>query len=98
GAGLYANAYGATAATGVGEAIMRTALCRDALDRLSRTSPDHAAQLAIANLDRLTKGEAGIIIVDRRGRFGFAHNAPAMEIATFYLSRGPRHFSPHALR
>ncbi len=95
GAGLCVDAEGAASATGMGEAIMRVALCRDALQRLSRKSPAEAAPLAIAHLHRITTGEAGIILVDRRGRLGYAHNALAMEIATFSQTDGiHHHFAP----
>jgi beta-aspartyl-peptidase (threonine type) len=97
GAGLYVDREGAASATGMGEPIMRIALCRDVIERLRRKSPTEAAQLSIEHLHQLTTGEAGVIMVDRRGRFGYAHNALAMEIATFDQVDGVRHLLAPAL-
>lgn len=83
GAGLFAAATGAASATGAGEAIMRYGLCREALRNLSRLSAQKAAVRAIDDLFIATGGEAGLVMVDSRGRFGYAHNAQAMEIALF---------------
>jgi L-asparaginase / beta-aspartyl-peptidase len=83
GAGLYAAAGGAASATGSGEAIMKACLCRDALELLARVSARKAAKRAIDNLHEATGGEAGVILVDSSGHYGYAHNAQAMEIALF---------------
>jgi len=83
GAGLFANALGAASATGAGEAIMKVALCREAVVALGRGRPDDAARRAISAMYTQTRGEAGIVLVDAHGRFGYAHNAHAMEIAMF---------------
>jgi len=83
GAGLFANALGAASATGAGEAIMKVALCREAVVALGRGRPDDAARRAISAMYAQTRGEAGIVLVDARGRFGYAHNAHAMEVAMF---------------
>jgi beta-aspartyl-peptidase (threonine type) len=83
GAGTFADAAGAASATGQGEAIMRAALCREAVVALTRGAPLAVAARAIAGLAMLTAGQAGVILVDRRGRFGYAHNAEAMDVATF---------------
>ena len=95
GAGLYANLRGAASATGEGEAILKTALCRDAVEELRRLPARAAAANAIARLGALTAGEAGIITVDSKGSLGYVHNATAMEIATFNPVDGVRHrFAP----
>jgi len=83
GAGLFATVAGAASATGTGEAIMRSGLCREALGLLARSEPTTAAARAIARLRDTTGGEGGIIIADRRGRIGYAHNAQAMDVAFF---------------
>lgn len=83
GAGLYADRHGAASATGNGESILRAALCREAVARLDRRSAAEVAANVISHMSRDCAGEAGIILVDARGRFGTAHNAAAMEIATF---------------
>jgi beta-aspartyl-peptidase (threonine type) len=83
GAGLYAVESGAASATGTGEAIMKACLCREAIALIGRVSVQRAAALAIGNLYLRTGGEAGLIMIDARGRLGYAHNAEAMEIARF---------------
>jgi beta-aspartyl-peptidase (threonine type) len=88
GAGAFADAPGAASATGQGEAIMKAALCRDAVMLLRRGEPKTAARRAIAELAMLTGGQAGIVLVDRRGRLGFAHNAEVMDVAMFDAAGG----------
>jgi beta-aspartyl-peptidase (threonine type) len=94
GAGVYADAFGASSATGQGEAIIILALCREAVRSLRVGKSAQVARAAILELGRQTGAEAGIIIVDRRGRLGFAHNAGAMEVATFDPKNGMRHYWP----
>jgi L-asparaginase / beta-aspartyl-peptidase len=91
GAGLFANAAGAASATGSGEAIMKVALCREAVLALSRKRAQEAAALRIADLHAETGAEAGIVLVDEQGHFGYAHNAQAMEVAMFDPVGGVRH-------
>jgi L-asparaginase / beta-aspartyl-peptidase len=81
GAGLYAAETGAASATGTGEAIMKACLCREAIALLTRTSVQRAAVRAIDDLYAATGGEAGLVMVDSSGHFGYAHNAQAMEVA-----------------
>jgi L-asparaginase / beta-aspartyl-peptidase len=92
GAGTYADRTGAASATGFGEAIMKTTLCREVVRMLARTAPSRAAAMGINMLEVMAGGEAGIIVVDRRGRIGYAHNAQAMDIATFTPAEGLRHY------
>lgn len=78
GAGTYATRAAAASATGRGEAILRALLTRDACDRVARGDPPQdAAQAALGALAGLGGG-AGIIVVDRRGRIGIAHDTPFM--------------------
>jgi L-asparaginase / beta-aspartyl-peptidase len=91
GAGTFAHALGAASATGQGEAIILTALCREAVHALSDGAPDAIARASIAEMIDATGAEAGIIIVDRRGRIGYAHNAASMQVASFDAVRGLRH-------
>ncbi len=97
GAGVYADASGAASATGQGEAIIMFALCREAVRNLSMGKSAQVARATILELGRRTGGEAGVIIVDRRGRLGFAHNAGAMEVATFDPENGIRHYWPEPI-
>jgi beta-aspartyl-peptidase (threonine type) len=91
GAGTFAHALGAASATGQGEAIILTALCREAVLALAEGAPQVIARDAIAGLIDATGAEAGIIIVDRRGRIGYAHNAASMQVASFDSAGGLRH-------
>jgi beta-aspartyl-peptidase (threonine type) len=83
GAGLFAAEIGAASATGTGEAIMKGCLCREAIALLARIGVQRAAVRAIDDLYAATDGEAGLVMVDSSGRFGYAHNAQSMEIALF---------------
>jgi len=91
GAGTFADRLGAASATGIGEAIMKTTLCREVVRMLARTTPTRAAIIAIRTMEQTAGGEAGVIVVDKRGRIGFAHNAQAMDVASFTVAEGIRH-------
>jgi beta-aspartyl-peptidase (threonine type) len=90
GAGVYADHLGAASATGHGEAIMMSGLCREALRRPGQT-PTKAAQSSIEHLIAAQGAEAGIILIDARGRVGWAHNAQSMEVAIFHSAKGISH-------
>jgi L-asparaginase / beta-aspartyl-peptidase len=94
GAGTYADRHGAASATGVGEAIMKATLCREAVRMLVRMGPSRAAAAEIETMARDTGGEAGIIMVDKRGRVGYAHNAQAMDVAIYTPGAGVKHYAP----
>lgn len=100
GAGLFANIHGGASATGEGEAIMRIALCREAVTALPRNRAQTAANRAIAMLAADTEAQAGLILVDSSGGLGYAHNAEVMEVALFHPTAGFRHqlLEPLALR
>ena len=91
GAGTFAHAFGAASATGQGEAIIMTSLCREAVLALEEESPEIIAREAISEMIDATGAEAGIIILDRRGRVGYAHNAASMQIARYDAATGIRH-------
>jgi beta-aspartyl-peptidase (threonine type) len=80
GAGCFADGRaGAASATGQGESILRTGLCRTAVEALrnGRTA-DEAARLAVDELVERTGGEAGLILVDARGRIAHHTSTPRM--------------------
>jgi beta-aspartyl-peptidase (threonine type) len=83
GAGTFAEALGAASATGQGEAIMKATLCREMVMALGRGDPRAIAEHAIAEMAAQTGGQAGVIVIDRRGRLGYAHNAEVMDVAMF---------------
>jgi beta-aspartyl-peptidase (threonine type) len=80
GAGTYAdNAGGAASATGHGEAILRAGLAKAAVDALRGGA--HPSSVAMELVDQLTRrhgASAGLILVDRFGRIGWAKNTPQM--------------------
>jgi beta-aspartyl-peptidase (threonine type) len=80
GCGCYAdNLSAAVSLTGWGEPIMKLVLGKWATDRVaSGTAPEIAAQEAISYLFNRLGGHGGIILLGPDGRFGLAHNTPAM--------------------
>lgn len=91
GAGTFAHAFGAASATGQGEAIILTALCREAVLALADGSPRSVAGEAIREMIDATGAEAGIILIDGRGRIGYAHNTVSMQVARYDWAGGLRH-------
>jgi beta-aspartyl-peptidase (threonine type) len=83
GSGVYAdNLSGAAAATGHGEMLMRVVISKTACDQLAAgKSPQEAADAVIRLLHERVGGYGGIILVDRKGRVGLAHNTPNMSYA-----------------
>ena len=83
GAGTYADdRLGAGSATGPGEKIIRVTTVRVALERMSAgASPADAASAALDVLRDRLGAEAGLILVDPRGRVGVAFTTPAMASA-----------------
>ncbi len=83
GAGLYADVQtGGCSSTGWGESIIKVLLAKTATDLLGagHASAD-AARMAIERLERRVNGLGGVILLDRRGRAGFAFNTPRMAYA-----------------
>jgi beta-aspartyl-peptidase (threonine type) len=80
GCGCYAdNLSAAVSLTGWGEPIMKLVLGKWATDRVAAgSSPEFAARDAISYLFNRLGGHGGIILLGPDGRFGMAHNTPAM--------------------
>jgi beta-aspartyl-peptidase (threonine type) len=80
GCGCYAdNLSAAVSLTGWGEPIMKLVLGKWAVDRVANgTAPDLATREAMAYLYNRLGGHGGIILLGPDGRFGMAHNTPAM--------------------
>jgi beta-aspartyl-peptidase (threonine type) len=80
--GIYASDAlgGAAVATGIGEKILRVALCKEAVDLLSNGSTaQEAAEGAIALITGHFGGDtAGLIVVDCEGRIGAAFDTRGM--------------------
>ncbi len=82
GCGTYAEStLGGVSCTGDGEATIRVVLARRALDILrSVEHPDHAAEIAISVLVEEGRGHGGLILLDWKGRMGWAHSTPFMPV------------------
>jgi beta-aspartyl-peptidase (threonine type) len=80
GCGCYAdNLSAAVSLTGWGEPIMKLVLGKWATDRVAQgAAPEIAAREAISYLFNRLGGHGGIILLGPDGRFGLAHNTPAM--------------------
>jgi beta-aspartyl-peptidase (threonine type) len=83
GCGTYADStVGGVSCTGDGEAIIRVVLARQALHVLKDADdPDEAAKVAVALLVEEGRGQGGLILLDWRGRLGYAHSTPLMPVA-----------------
>ena len=91
GAGTFASEYAAASATGHGEAIMMGSLCRETVEALGGSDPMGIARAKIAELIAPQGVDAGIILIDRKGRIAHAHNAETMEIASYHFTHGIHH-------
>ncbi|HEX9722571.1 MAG TPA: isoaspartyl peptidase/L-asparaginase [Candidatus Paceibacterota bacterium] len=89
GAGLYGNRRGIAGATGEGEAIRNVQLCYRAVERLARSTPTRAAELALEDLTQ-EGGVGGLIIVSQAGEIGYARTTPYMSVA--FLENGTIRF------
>lgn len=78
GCGGYAdNRVGAVSATGEGEALMRVVISKTVCDFIAQgMTAQQAADAAIGILRERTTGEGGVIVIDRDGNVGVAHNTP----------------------
>lgn len=95
GSGTFAdNRAGGVSCTGWGESIIRAGTARTAIDRLrAGESAEAAAGFAVVDLERLTKGLGGLIVVDTDGRTAAVYNTP-------FMARGwwePGLAAPHVL-
>jgi len=83
GCGTYADSsIGGVSCTGDGEAIMRVVLGHRALRYLKDADdPDYAAKVAVDLLVDEGGGQGGLILIDWRGRAGFATSTRLMPVA-----------------
>jgi len=83
GCGTYADStLGGVSCTGDGEAIIRVVLAREALHYLKDADdPDYAARVAVDLLVEEGLGQGGLILLDWRGRIGWAHSTRLMPVA-----------------
>jgi len=83
GCGYYAdNGTAGVSTTGWGESIIKVALARHAAELVGQgaVGPE-AAERAIRHLGDKIGGWGGLILIDRAGWIGFAHNTPRMAFA-----------------
>ena len=80
GCGCYAdNESAATSTTGWGEPIMKLVLAKWTADRIAAGNlPEWSAQEAMNYLKQRLNGHGGIIVLNREGHIGIAHNTPRM--------------------
>jgi L-asparaginase / beta-aspartyl-peptidase len=83
GCGCYAdNLSAAASTTGWGEPIMKLVLAKWTADRIAAGNlPEWSAQEAINYLEQRVNGHGGIIVLNREGHIGIAHNTPRMAFA-----------------
>lgn len=81
GCGCYANEVAGTSTTGWGEPMMKLVLGKWAVDRVGAGhAPEGVAAEAIRYLERKLNGHGGLILLDKQGRIGMAHNTPRMAV------------------
>jgi len=92
GCGTYAESpLGGVSCTGDGEAIIRVTLARRALEILKSVGdPMHACEVAVSVLTEEGRGQGGLILVDWRGRPGWARSTVLMPVGLM----SPRHAEP----
>ncbi len=89
GAGLYAdNRIGAATATGVGEIAMRFVVSKSACDAMEGLTAQQAAFQTVKRVTKLAGRGLGIVTLDRKGRYGVAHNTPHLCWAGATKKRG----------
>jgi len=83
GCGAYADDQaGVAAATGSGESLMRIVTSKAAVDLMTEgLSAQQAAEAVIGRLWDRVRGYGGVILIDRDGNVGMAHNTPHLSFA-----------------
>ena len=92
GCGTYAEStLGGVSCTGDGEAIIRVVLARRTLEILKSVGdPGHACEVALSVLVEEGAGQGGLILLDWRGRMGWARSTALMPVGLM----SPRHAEP----
>jgi beta-aspartyl-peptidase (threonine type) len=82
GCGTYAdNEKAAVSCTGWGEPFMKLVLAKWVADRVAGGAPpQQTAAEAMSYLKSRLNGHGGMIVLDRQGRIGMAHNTPRMAV------------------
>jgi beta-aspartyl-peptidase (threonine type) len=100
GAGIYADTRaGAASATGAGEDIIRVCLCKTTCDLMKNgADAQSACDAAVSILTEVRGiGTAGVIAVDKHGRFGASRNTEMLQRAFRFRSMRRAHVAilPH---
>lgn len=83
GCGTFADGLVGVSCTGIGEAIIRVQMARTAADLVrAGLDPDTAARESLAMLAARTDSEAGLIVLDRQARTGYAWNTRHMPVCS----------------
>jgi beta-aspartyl-peptidase (threonine type) len=92
GCGTYAeSSLGGVSCTGDGEAIIRVILARRALEILKSVGdPNQACEIALNVLVEEGRGQGGLILIDWRGRAGWARSTALMPVGVM----SPAHAEP----
>jgi beta-aspartyl-peptidase (threonine type) len=85
GAGVYAeNSTGTVSCTGKGEYIIRLSVAKEICMNLKKMSPHVAARLSLKRLFKMG-GNAGVIVINRKGQFTILHSTRYM--ASGYVNK-----------
>jgi len=83
GCGTYADDSGGVSCTGNGEAIIRLVMGKSAIELLKiGGDPQAAARQTVKFLTERTGGTGGLIIIDGKGRVGYARNTERMPVCS----------------
>ncbi len=99
GGGILASELGAVVCTGIGEAFIET-MTAGYVQSLLREghSPQAAAEQAIQRLSQKKSLPGGVIVLDRHGNYGAAHNSHSFPVAVVVDGRVVADFAPAKLR
>lgn len=89
GCGTYATPFCAVSATGFGESIMKVVLAKSICDKVeSGINVKEACKSGILELERKTKGFAGVIAITKDCEIGFYKNTETMPVA--FIKKGDK--------
>ena len=92
GCGLYAdNLTGGVSLSGEGERLIQTTLAARLMQALETLPPGAAIAEALRHLSRVG-GEAGLIVIDAKGRIDWDHNSAQFAVAYARAGQPPRAF------
>lgn len=81
GAGAYASKIAGVASTGYGESILKFLLARQVCVNCDESDAMTAARQGIEKMSTTVGGYGGVICLNVKGMYGYAHNTPYMAVA-----------------